>query len=50
MTALSDTDFNTSLQRAKKKYQKMILINQILDDESQITPQSKVNTLILITR
>ena len=50
MTALSDTDLNPSLQRAKKKHQKMTIINEILDDHTQLTPQNKVNSLILIVR
>jgi hypothetical protein len=37
MSGISHTDLNASLERAKKKYHKVTLLNQIIDDGTQMT-------------
>lgn len=50
MSAISNTGLTTQLERAKKKYGKVTMLNQIIDGEVQMSQENKINALVLIAR
>jgi hypothetical protein len=50
MSGLCTTDTNTQFERAKKKYAKVSLLNKIIDDDTTMSRDDKINALIMIAK
>ena len=50
MSGVCQNDLKVQFERAKKKYQKVYALNQIIDDDTQMSKEEKINAVVLIAK
>ena len=50
MSGFYSGDKNEQFERAKQKFSKISTLNQIIDDDSQLSKDEKINALVMIAK